>query len=182
MIENEMIHGRLPRLRNPRQQSRLRSAHCPEVGINPLSFPEHEGWGEWDVSARFYKESQTRREKTGEPDRWPQRVSNRIEDDTPIVPSALAEQICEEAGLWLGEAFPRKWMLELAERANVVYQHNARFRQLLRKAGDKGRDWLAAFMRHRLYALLASRRPDLCQRLPRSFANGRDLPPPTSRP
>lgn len=114
----------------------------------------------------------------GEKDRPPRRASARIEDDTPIIPCVVAEHVCEGASVWLGEALPRKWMLELAERANVVYQHNARFRQLLRKRGDAGRDWLAAFMRHWLYALLASRRPDLCQRLPRAYAVGRDLPPP----
>jgi hypothetical protein len=76
------------------------------------------------------------------------------------------ELVCEEASLRLGEPLPRAWVWELAQRANVLYQHNAKFRRLLRKHGDAGRDWLLAFMRHWLYALLASRRPDLCERLP----------------
>ena len=97
----------------------------------------------------------------------------RIEDDTPIVPRAAAELVCEEASLWLGEPFPRAWVAELAEHANVVYQHNARFRRLLRKRGNI---WLMAFMRHWLCGLLDSRRPDLCQRLPGSYAVGQDLP------
>jgi hypothetical protein len=104
--------------------------------------------------------------------------STRIEDDIPIVPRAVAEHVCEGASLWLGEPFPRAWVAELAERANVVYQHNARFHQLLRKRGDAGWEWLVAFMRHWLSSLLASRRPDLCQRLPGSYAVGQDLPPP----
>jgi hypothetical protein len=87
--------------------------------------------------------------------------------------------VCERASLWLGEAFPRGWVAELAERADVVYQHNARFRRLLRKPGNAANDWLAAFMRHWLYALLAGRRPDLCQRLPGAYAVGQDLPPAT---
>jgi hypothetical protein len=90
--------------------------------------------------------------------------------------------VCEEASLWLGEPFSRAWVAELAERANVVYQHNARFRRLLRRRGDAGWEWLAAFMRHWLYALLASRRPDLCQRLPGPYAAGQDLPPPPPTP
>jgi hypothetical protein len=119
-----------------------------------------------------------RRDEAGETDGPPWRPRARIEDDTPIVPRAAAERICEGASLWLGEALPRKWMLELAERANLVYQHNARFRRLLRRRGDIGRDLLSAFIRHWLYGLLASRRPDLCQRLPGPYAAGRDLPPP----
>jgi len=111
-------------------------------------------------------------------DRPASRRRTRIEDDTPIVPRAVAEHVCESASQWLGETLQHKWALELAERANVVYQNNARFRQLLRKRGDAGWDWLSAFMRHWLYSLLASRRPDLCQRLPGSYAAGRDLPPP----
>jgi hypothetical protein len=42
------------------------------------------------------------------------------------------------------------WLAEVVERSNVVYQHNARFRRLLRKCGDTGNGWLLAFMRHRL--------------------------------
>ena len=75
----------------------------------------------------------------------------------------------------MGEQFPRLW---LAERANVVYLHNARFRRLLRKYGDTGNGCLLAFMRHWLCGLLAGRRPDLCQRLPGKFAAGQKLPPP----
>jgi hypothetical protein len=65
----------------------------------------------------------------------------------------------------------------LAERANVIYQHNARFRQLLRQPGNAGRDWLWAFARHWLCGLLSARRPDLSLRLPASYAVGRELPP-----
>ena len=87
--------------------------------------------------------------------------------------------MCEKASLWLGEAFPRAWAAELAERAEVVYQHNARFRQLLRRTGNSGNDWLVAFMRHWLSALRSSRRPDLRQRLSGSYAARQDLPPAT---
>ena len=86
--------------------------------------PAQQGWGEWDASARQFEEIKGRCHEAGETYRppWPA----RIEDDTPIVPRALAEQMCEEASVWLGEPFPRAWAAELAERANVVYQHNAR--------------------------------------------------------
>ncbi|MGO8928041.1 MAG: hypothetical protein ACLQU3_14310 [Limisphaerales bacterium] len=176
IIENEMVHGSLPRARGSRfqpQSRRVRSARRSVQTTNPLPRPEQAGWGEWDASARLYEEIQARRPEAGETERPP--WATRIEDDTPIVPRAVAEQVCERASLWLGEALPRKWTLELAGRANVVYQHNARFRRLLNRRGDAGNDWLAAFMRHWLSALLASRRPDLYRRLPGSYAVGREL-------
>jgi len=181
MIADEMVHGRLARsgdTRWNRQPRSVRSARRPYQRPGPLPLPEHRGWGEWDASARLCKEIQMRPDEAGETDRPPWRRRTRIEDDTPIVPRAAAEHVCEEASRWLGEPFPRQWVAELAERANLVYQHNVRFRQLLRERGHAARDWLSAFMRHWLHGLLASRRPDLCQRLPGPYAVGRDLPQP----
>ena len=178
-IENEMIHGCLPRSRGslPRQHSRsVRSARRRGGPSRPLPLPENPGLSEWDAGARDYKEMVERCEQAGKTYRPPWRT--RIEDDTLLIPRAVAGAVCEETSLWLGEPFPGEWVTELAERANVVYQHNARFRRLLRKRGNAGRDWLWAFMRHWLCALLDGRRPDLSQRLPRSYAVGRDLPPP----
>lgn len=177
MITDEMIHGCLPRSAGSRRQRRLcsiRRARRPHQGPSPPPQREPPGSGEWDASARQFEEIRMRCQEAGETYHppWP----TRIEDDTPIVPRAVAEQVCEEASVWLGEPFPRAWVAELAERANVVYQHNAKFRQLLRKRGDAGIYWLAAFMRHWLCGLLASRRPDLCQRLSWSYATGQDLP------
>ncbi len=183
MIADEMIHGCLPRScgpRPPRQFRSVRSARRLHEPPRPLPQPEHQGCGAWDISARLYREMQRRCEDAGQLYRPPWRT--RIEDDTSIVPRAVAEGVCEEASLRLGEPFPRAWMAELAESANVVYQHNAGFRQLLRRRGNAGRDWLWAFMRHWLCGLLASRRPDLCRRLPAPYAVGRDLPPPPRIP
>ena len=179
MIADEMIHGSPPRSGGPSRQPQLRfvrSARLPDQRPKPLLRGEQGGWGEWDASARLYEDIQMRRPEAGETDRPPCRT--RIEDDTAIIPRAAAELVCEEASLWLGEQFPRLWLTELVERANVVYQHNGRFRRLLRKCGGTGNGWLLAFMRHWLCGLLASRRPDLCQRLPGTFADGQKLPPP----
>jgi hypothetical protein len=66
-------------------------------------------------------------------------------------------------------------MNELADHSEVVYQHNARLRRLLR--GSAGPEWLRVFTRHWLFAMLLSRRPDLAARLPSSYASGHDLPP-----
>ena len=161
IIENEMIHGCLARLASPRQQRfpTVRRVTRPDAQPKPLPPPRQPGMGEWDLGARSFAEEQRRCEEAGAPHGPPCRT--RIEDDTPIVTRAAAERVCQEASLWLGERFPRGWATELAERANVVYQHNARFRRLLRKPGNAGRDWLYIFMRHWLSALLASRSPHL---------------------
>ncbi len=190
ILEDEMIHGRpasAPSTRQhsePRRPLRIRRpsgtpggqahpASRPRAAAHPeraaaLPFP-----GGWDASIQLYHKLQNSQQAG--------RASSgrraRIEHDTPIVPRALAACVCEEASQWLREPFPQAWVIELAERAEVVYHHNARFRQLLRKPGNAGRDWLAAFMRHWLSALLSSRRPDLHQRLPSSYASGRELPP-----
>jgi len=129
--------------------------------------------GVWDASTRFYREMQ-KSEETGSAR---SRLHARIEEETPISPRALAESVCEETSLWLDEDLPHEWVAELVERANVVYQHNPRFRGRLRVGGNAGRDRLMAFMRHWLCAMLFSRRPDLAARLPSSYAIGHDLPP-----
>lgn len=106
---------------------------------------------------------------------WARRPA-RIERDTPIVPRAVAEAVWEEAGVWLGEPLPRRWIAELTVRANTVYGRNRRFRRLLRRSGHAGRDWLWAFTRHWLAALLWKHRPDLHARLPASYDVGKSLP------
>src|SRR5437867_345099 len=100
----------------------------------------------------------------------------RIETDTPIIPRAVAEAVWEEANVWLDEELSRQWVAELAERADVIYHHNARFRHLLRQPGNAGRDWLWAFTRHWLAGLIWRYRHDLYECLPRSYSAGRGLP------
>ena len=182
MIADEIIHGSLPHSGGPHQQPQfrsVRSARPPDQRLSPFALHEQQGWGEWDASVRLYEDIQMRRSEAGEKDRPP--CHTRIEDETAIIPRAAAEVVCEEVSVWLGEPMPRLWVAELAERANVVYQHNTRFRRLLRTCGDTGNGWLLAFMRHWLCGLLASRRSDLYQRLPGTFAAGQKLPPPLGR-
>ena len=106
--------------------------------------------------------------------RWPGPA--RIEDDTPIVPHAIASAVWEEAGAWLGEELPREWRARLNERAEALYASNARVRRRLRGSGNGGRDWLWTFMRHWLTALIWQHRPDLHARLPAGFSVGHPLP------
>lgn len=106
----------------------------------------------------------------------------RIELDTPIVPRAVAECVCEEVGVWLDQPLPRRWVRELTARANTIYAHNARFRRKTRGQGNSGRDYLWAFMRHWLAGLMWERRPQLHARLPADYCVGRPLPPKRSVP
>lgn len=106
-----------------------------------------------------------------------QRTRPQIESDTPIVPRAIMEAICEEAAVWLGQPLPRRWIRELTAHANTVYAHNARFRQSVRARGDKGRDYLWAFVRHWLAGLLWERRRHIHACLPAAYNCGDALPP-----
>ncbi len=81
-----------------------------------------------------------------------------------------------EAGVFLGEALPQDWARRLVTKADTVYQHNERFRRMMRASGTAGRDWLWVFMRHWLAARLYKHRPDLYARLPASYAKGEPLP------
>jgi len=100
----------------------------------------------------------------------------RIDADTPIVPSAVAVAVWEEASSWLGAELPLSWIGQLTERANNIYANNSRFRSLLRHDGNAGRDWLWAFTRHWLAGLLWKYRRELHARLPSSYGVGRALP------
>ena len=105
----------------------------------------------------------------------------RIENDTVIVPSAVADAVWEEACVYLQAELPVAWRRRLAVRANLTYRRNEKFRKLLRKDGDRGRDWLWAFSRHWLAALLHKHRPELYARLPARYSFGADLPARSSR-
>ena len=106
----------------------------------------------------------------------------RIEVDTPIVPYAVAAAVWEEASAWLGAELPLSWIGQLTERAYNVYANNSRFRSLLQRDGDAGRDWLWAFTRHWLSGLIWKHRRDLHARLPSSYTVGRALPSGGTRP
>ena len=99
-----------------------------------------------------------------------------IESDTPIVPRAVMEMVCEEAGLWLGQPLPRRWIRELTARANTIYAHNPRFRRKIRGQGNSGRDYLRTFARHWLSGLISEHRSHAYPRLPASFSIGQPLP------
>ena len=114
---------------------------------------------------------------TATPDPRPSRAGrSRIETDGPLLPRVIATGVYEEASVWLGEQLPGDWVAELADRAEAVYAANPRFRRLLRRRGNAGRDWLWAFARHWLAARIHQHRPDLHARLPSSYNIGHPLP------
>ena len=87
----------------------------------------------------------------------------------------LAEGVLAEAVVYLQTELPASWQGQLVTRANVIYQRNARFRALIRRDGEAGRDWLWAFMRHWLAALIRQHSPALYDQLPREYSVGKDL-------
>lgn len=109
--------------------------------------------------------------------RFVQRHARRIEDDTPLVPRAVADAVWEGAVMYLQTELPRAWRERLAIRAHRVYRRNAHFRALIRRSGDAGRDWLWSFTRHWLCSLIHQHRPELHRRLPREYNVGGNLPP-----
>jgi hypothetical protein len=106
--------------------------------------------------------------------RWPK--PPRIEHDTPLVPQAVASAVWAEASQWLGEELPQAWRVRLTQRAEAVYASNPRVRRRLQGPGNGGRDWLWAFTRHWLAALISKQRPALYARLPASYSVGQPLP------
>jgi len=110
--------------------------------------------------------------------RYVPRSSRRlwIERDTPVIPTAVAQAVWQEACAWLGVELPREWIRRLAVRADVIYSHNPRFRRKIRNSGNTGRDWLWMFTRHWLAAMIRRRDYALYTRLPDSYSVGCELP------
>lgn len=101
-----------------------------------------------------------------------------LQRETPLVPAAVAHGVCEEVSVWLAAELPASWVELLVEKTAIISAHNPRFHRLLRQSGDRGRDWLWAFMRHWLAALLKQQRPACYARLPADYSRGRALPAP----
>jgi hypothetical protein len=104
------------------------------------------------------------------------RVPLTIEQETPLVPRAVAEAVWEEASVWLQTELPRPWIAHLARKADAIAARNANFRRRIVSPGDSGRDWLWAFTRHWLSALILKHFPTLHRQLPSSYSVGHPLP------
>ncbi|MGD0536287.1 MAG: hypothetical protein ABSC03_01450 [Verrucomicrobiota bacterium] len=108
------------------------------------------------------------------------RTRATVEQRTPIVPAAVAQAVWSEAVVWLGEELPRGWVARLVAKAETVFSRNRGFRRRLLLQGNAGRDWLWAFMRHWLAALIWKHRRELFDRLPASYSVGDPLPQPAA--
>ena len=97
-----------------------------------------------------------------------------ITHDTRLVPRAAAEGVWEEACAFLDEELPREWIGLLIEKAETIYAHGPRFRRRLQSNGNTSRDWLWAFMRHWIAALLQEHRPQLFRKLPSRYCVGEE--------
>ena len=103
----------------------------------------------------------------------------RIEDDTPILPYAVADSVINEVDrcvpLHMSIGEQRALVDKLADHADAIYARNESFRKKIRGRGDTGRDYLYAFMRHWLSSELKKTRPHVFEQLPQSFMNGEEL-------
>lgn len=73
-----------------------------------------------------------------------------ISETTDIIPAMLAETIVSEYKV----TDKLKAAHYLTMRAENIFAENAQFRKGVKQSGDKGRDYLEAFMRHWLAGYL----------------------------
>lgn len=95
-----------------------------------------------------------------------------IEEDTVIIPEAVASGVVDELRMKFDTEFPG---LEdkLVRQAEAFYKSNDRFRKRIRSAD--GRDWLWSFMRHWAASDLRRESPEISRKLPPDFARGLPL-------
>lgn len=93
-----------------------------------------------------------------------------------LLPWAVAESICAEAGVFLGVAVPRRRARWLEAKAQRCFEHSRHFRAKMLARGEAPLHNLRMFMRHWLASLLQLERPDLWYALPPYFAMGVRLP------
>lgn len=108
---------------------------------------------------------------------WVENLRPGLERDTQLMPWLIADTICGEVARFLGVEIPARYSDWLDAKAERCYARHDHFRKLMRGSGNAPRDWLFAFMRHWLAALLDLERPDLYQCLPEDFNLGHRLPP-----
>src|SRR5438132_219179 len=94
-----------------------------------LAFPKGKGRGEGELRARPHTDPTQNTpalEQLSHP--FPNskivNLKSQISSTTPIVPSAIAIAVWEEASLFLDAKLPRSWMLDLTRRAETLFRHN----------------------------------------------------------
>jgi hypothetical protein len=70
------------------------------------------------------------------------------------MPWLIADTVCGEVARFLGVEIPARYSDWLDAKAERCYARHDHFRKLMRGRGNAPRDWLYAFMRHWLAAIL----------------------------
>jgi len=111
------------------------------------------------------------------------RAVRNIEDDTPILPHVIAEQVVREFVIYMHELHQIDLMEQSADAeeyldnfAQQVYKNNESFRKNIRAKGNKGRDTLYAFMRHWLSGYAKDHWPQAYRLIPSGFKIGEPMP------
>ena len=111
----------------------------------------------------------------------------KINKDTPIIPSIVADQVIQEVTAWFfhgsGDDDPaediwkikKKLVKDLVKQAEADYKSKPAFAKKLNGAGNKGRDFLYTFMRRNLAATLKKTHRDIFNKLPPTFAKGEKI-------
>jgi hypothetical protein len=102
----------------------------------------------------------------------------QLESETGLPVAFMARCVVEDLARFLGVALPVRCIARLAAQARTVYAHSPRFREMLNRPGERGRDCLYRFLQHWLAAALYSSDPDLYRRLLPGYATGESLPAP----
>lgn len=95
-----------------------------------------------------------------------------IENDTPLLPDVIAEAVARECCALTESDKPAKFAPMLAKRAQTIYDCNTAFRAGVRRSGERGRDYLYAFMRHWISSEVRKSLPELWPKITTRFACG----------
>src|SRR5258708_1099018 len=98
----------------------------------------------------------------------------RLERRTSHCPLYVALRVLDEVRNHFWTDVPESLADELAHRAEIVFERNARWRTKIQ--GRHGREYLEMFMRHWLSSALFKRKSPLFRQLPGSFKWGAQLP------
>lgn len=94
----------------------------------------------------------------------------RISDLTPILPNVVSDTVVQEINSFLKkEILTRQDAEHLAARAEDIFSKNVDFRKKVLAPGNKGRDFLRAFMKHWAVAILQKKNSELVKKLPSGY-------------
>ena len=103
-------------------------------------------------------------------------LPTQLERDTLLTPLWVAESVAQEAERFLKADLPPNWARRLAAKAHYLYPRHKHFHKGLNRPGNRGRENLLMFMRHWTAGWLKRESYALFKCLPRSYAQGKQLP------